>query len=160
MSNKKSPIHYARRIGVKIGENCRILSLKPNTFGSEPYLIQIGDHVTITSGVRFVTHDGGVWVFRGENPEIDVFGKIIIGNNVFIGINSIIMPGVEVGNNVVIGAGSVVTKSIPSNTVIGGVPARFICTLDDYEHKVMKKASFIKSKSKDTKKKILLEKLF
>jgi len=62
-------------------------------FGSEPYLVRLGDHVSITAGVKFISHDGGVWVFRDRFPELDVFGPITVGSNVFIGINALIMPG-------------------------------------------------------------------
>ncbi len=154
---KSDPIRYATKVGVKIGENCRILSLKANTFGSEPYLIEIGNHVTITSGVRFITHDGGVWIFREQKPNIDVFGKIVIGNNVFIGINAIIMPNVTIGNNVVIGAGSIVTKNVPSNTVCAGVPAKVLSTVDDYKSRVEKRALYIRNEEKGKKVKLLLD---
>lgn len=123
----------ARALGVKVGKNCRLFS---SNFGSEGYLIEIGDHVTITDGVQFITHDGGIWVFRHQDPEADVFGKIVIGNNVFIGINTIILPGVRLGDNTVVGAGSVVTKSFAGNQVIAGNPARIICTLDEYRQKL------------------------
>ena len=81
-------------------------------FGSEPYLITIGDHVRITAEARFITHDGGVWVFRNEEKmkDVDVFGTIEIGNNVHLGNDVIIMPNVKIGDNVVIGCGAVVTK--------------------------------------------------
>ena len=122
-----------------------ISGINAGTFGSEPYLISIGHHVTVTSGVQFVTHDGGVWVFREQDPDIDVFGPITIGNNVFIGINAIIMPGVSIGENCVIGAGTVVTRSVPSNTVAVGVPARKIATIDEYRIRVEQKCMRIRS---------------
>jgi acetyltransferase-like isoleucine patch superfamily enzyme len=118
----------------------------------------MGDHVTITGGVRFVTHDGGVWVFREEHPEIDVIAPITLGNNVFVGLNTIIMPGVTIGSNVVIGAGSVVTRSIPSNTVAAGVPAKVIRPLDDYKANVLQKALFIRSQPLAVKRKTLTSK--
>jgi len=74
-----SNLDYARKVGVEFGKGC-VLSTR--YWGSEPYLIEIGDHVHITSGVSFITHDGGVWVFREKVPDFDVFGKIVIGNNV------------------------------------------------------------------------------
>lgn len=128
-----SRIWYARRMGVTIGENCRLYSLQ---FGSEPYLISIGNHVTITSHVSFVTHDGGVWVLRHIEPSVDYIKPIVIDNNVFIGINAIILPGVVIGENSVVGAGSVVTKSVPADSIVGGVPARVIGTLDSYRRKL------------------------
>jgi len=109
-------------------------------FGSEPFLIEIGDNVTITHGVSFVTHDGGVEIFRKEFPGINVFGKIVVGNNVFIGIKSIILPGVTIGSNVVIAAGSVVTRNIPDNVVAGGVPARVIESINEYKTKCLENA--------------------
>ena len=155
---KKDPIKYAKSIGVNIGDNCRLLGIKPSTFGSEPYLIHIGNHVTITSGVRFITHDGGVWVFREENPDIEVFGPIYIGDNTFIGINTIILPGVRIGNNCVIGAGSVVTKDVPSNTVYAGVPAKMICSIEEYREKVNSKATFVRSLPAEEKRSFLIKK--
>src|SRR5690554_6087907 len=86
-----TPEVYAVKEGVKIGDNCYIAT---RAFGSEPYLIEIGNHVQITSGVKFFTHGGG-WVFREEFPDLDTFGKIKIGNNVYIGNNALIMPGVS-----------------------------------------------------------------
>ena len=102
-------IDIARQIGVTIGRNCRIYS---TNFSTEPYLISIGDHVTITDNVQFITHDGAVWVFRQEHPSLDLFGNIKIGDNVFIGLNSIILPGTEIGDNVIVAAGSVLKVTI------------------------------------------------
>lgn len=124
----------ARRLGVKIGKGCRISS--PN-WGSEPYLIEIGDYVHVTSGVNFVTHDGGVWVFRREFPSIDVFGRIIVGDGTYIGNNAIILPGVQIGKGCVIGANSVVSRSIPDGVVAAGNPARFICWTKEYKDKMI-----------------------
>ena len=124
-----------KKMGVKVGRDCRIYSLK---FGSEPYLITIGNHVTITDGVTFVTHDGGIWVFRNEDPNADVFGRIHICDNVFIGVNSIILPGVTIGRNTVVGAGSVVARSFEGNGVIAGNPAKYVCSLSEYKEKLWK----------------------
>lgn len=148
---KRDPIAFARSIGVKVGENCRFLETRLGTFGSEPYLISLGNHVTITSRVQFVTHDGGVWVFREEHPDIDVFGPIVVGNNVFIGIGALIMPNVTIGDNVVIAAGAVVTRDIPANTVVAGVPARIIKTLDDYWKSIQGRETHIRSLSLSAK---------
>jgi acetyltransferase-like isoleucine patch superfamily enzyme len=125
-------LRSALRRGLKLGREVRIMG-KPD-FGSEPYLIEIGDHVTISSNVTFVTHDGATWVFRHlpEYTGLQRFGRIAIGSNCFIGAGAIILPGVRMGNNCVVGAGSVVTRSVEDNTVVAGVPARFICTYDEY----------------------------
>lgn len=128
---KFSPVKYARYIGVEVGENCRLINV---SFSTEPYLIKIGNHVSATQ-VRFETHDGGVWVFRDKNPEIDIIKPIVVGNNVYIGFGAVILPGVTIGDNVVIGAYAVVSKDIPSNSVAVGVPARVIKTTDDYIEK-------------------------
>jgi acetyltransferase-like isoleucine patch superfamily enzyme len=129
---------FTKYLGVKIGNNSRFTG-KKISFGSEPYLISIGDNVTITPGVKFQTHDGGVALFRKEFPGLNVYGKITIGNNVFIGEDAMVMYGVTIGDNVVIGARSVVTKDIPANSVAAGVPAKVIKSLDEY-----KKSSLLK----------------
>jgi len=128
---KLFPISYARWIGVTIGENCRMINVK---YSTEPYLIFIGDHVSATS-VHFENHDGGVWCFREQNPDIDIIKPIRIGNNVYIGFGAVILPGVTIGDNVVIGACALVSKDIPSNSVAVGVPARVIKTIDQYIEK-------------------------
>jgi acetyltransferase-like isoleucine patch superfamily enzyme len=145
----KDPRAYLAAMGVQVGENCRIYGIPEEVFGSEPYLCRLGDHVSITSGVRFVSHDGGVWVFRHLFPDLDVFGPITVGNNVFIGINAVIMPGVTIGDNVVIGSGAVVTRDIPSNSVAAGVPARVVRSLDDYLAKALAKGLHLRSHGPD-----------
>lgn len=120
---------YARSIGVKIGTGCRILI---DDFGSEPFLIRIGDRVTITARVILLTHDGSTWLMRDAKGRRQRYGRIDIGSDVFIGIGSILMPGVSVGDRCVIGAGAVVTKSIPPGHVVAGNPARILCTYDDF----------------------------
>ena len=121
---------YRKYYGVKIGKNVRFTDKYPH-FGSEPYLVEIGNNVTITYGVVFHTHDGGVGIFRKEIPGINIFGKIKIGNNVFVGSRATLLPGVSIGNNVVIASGSVVTKDVPDNVVIAGVPAKIIKTTEE-----------------------------
>jgi acetyltransferase-like isoleucine patch superfamily enzyme len=139
------PAIYSKYLGVTFGKNVRITGSP--SFGSEPYLITIGDNVTITLGVVFHNHDGGVGVLRSKYPGIDIIKPIRIGNNVFIGSNATIMPGVTVGDNVIIGASSVVSKDIPDNVVSAGVPAKVIKTLGEYEEKALKEAIFINNRS-------------
>ena len=77
------------------------------------------------------TH-GGARAARSKYPKFDCFGKVVIGDYVYVGTNSLIMPGVTIGSNVLIAAGSVVTKSVPSNVVVGGNPAKILCSIDEY----------------------------
>ncbi len=130
--NADSYCQFLKKSGVKIGERCMIYP--GASFGSEPYLVTIGNHVIVTSSVSFVTHDGGVEVLMdlGYAEKPDLFGRIIVGNNVFIGVRTTILPGVTIGNNVIIGAGSVVTKDIPNNSVAVGCPAKVIKNIDEY----------------------------
>ncbi len=133
---RKSGVELARSLGVKVGERCKFIGVNKNSFGSEPYLIKIGDHVELSGNVRFLPHDGSVWVFRDEDPEIDIMMPIEIGNNVFIGNSSIILCGAKIGNDCVIGAGSVVRGDIPSGSVAAGVPAKVIRRINEYRGKI------------------------
>ena len=130
-------VSYLRKQGVIIGDGCSIS--KSAYFGSEPFLVKIGDHVRITQNVKFITHDEGLWTLRhmGLIPSEAVkYGDIRIGDNCNISWNVIIMPNVHIGNNCVIAAGAVVTKNVPDGEVWGGVPARFIETIDEYHKKI------------------------
>lgn len=124
--------------GLKLGKNVIFVDM-PN-FGSEPFLIEIGDNTKITSGVRFINHDGGNYVIKNMLKYEDArnVGRIKIGNNCFIGNNCIILPNVKIGNNCILGAGAVLTKSMPDNTVYAGNPAKFICSIEEYADKMLK----------------------
>lgn len=151
---KISPVKYARWIGVDVGEGCRLLNV---SFSSEPYLVSLGNHVSATA-VRFETHDGGVWVARDVHPDLDVVAPIRIGNNVFIGFGSVVLPGVTVGNNVVIGAFSVVTKDVPDNSVYAGAPAKYIKSTSDYIETAVLKGVRTKVMMPEEKKAYLIKK--
>lgn len=122
---------------------------------AEPYLISIGNNCQITSGVKMFTHGGGGGI-RYIDPYFDFFGKVEIGDFVYLGTNSLIMPGVTIGSHVIVAAGSVVTKSIPSNVVVGGNPAKIICTIDEFYAKNKKYNLSTKGLSYLEKRKILL----
>lgn len=153
------PARYARTLGVNVGEECRIGGNPERLFGSEPYLVSIGNRVTVCEGVRFLTHDGGVWLFRAECPEMDVFGRIVVGNNVFLGLNSLILLGVNIGDNCIIGAGSIVTKSIPANSIAAGCPARVITSTENYRQKCEARALYVHSMSEEKKREVVLKHL-
>jgi acetyltransferase-like isoleucine patch superfamily enzyme len=155
---RRDAVAFARSLGVSVGERCR-LTINAGTFGSEPYLVRLGDHVTVTAGVRFITHDGGVWVFREQHPDIDVVAPISVGNNVFIGVNSIILAGVTIGDDCVVGAGSVVTRDIPAGSVAAGVPARVLRSRDEYWRSTAAKALYIRGMDAAEKRAYLIEHL-
>lgn len=128
---------YIQRRGGQIGAETILLS-GADCFGSEPYLVNIGDKCLISSNVSFITHDGAVSVLNNLNlfeDRIDKMRAIKVGDNTFIGTGVVIMPGVTIGNNCVIGAGSVVTKSVPDFACVAGVPAKYICSIYEYADK-------------------------
>lgn len=113
--------------GLKVGSNCHILpGVKIDS--SHCWHIEIGDNVTIAPGVRILAHDASTKMHLGYTR----IGQVKIGDNVFIGDRSIILPNVSIGDNTIIGAGSLVNKDIPSNVVAAGNPIQVIATLDDF----------------------------
>ena len=128
---------WLREQGVVIGKNLRLYSHKSIRFDiSSPGLITIGDNVSITADVSILTHDFCSSVFRQKYRDyLPGRSKVVVGNNVYIGQKTIILRGVTIGDNVIIAAGSIVTKDIPSDSVVAGVPARVVCTLDEYYQK-------------------------
>lgn len=98
------------------------------------WLIEIGENVTLAPRVHILAHDASTKMFLNYTK----IGKVKIGSNVFVGASTIILPGITIGDNVVIGAGSVITKDIPNNTVVAGVPAVKMCDTDTYFEKMQK----------------------
>ena len=122
---------YFRDMGMSIGKGCNIV---PNITTTEPYLVEIGENTTLAGGVTLCTHDNSVSKMIPDCT--DMFGKITIGRNCFIGQNSLIMYGVTLADDIVVAAGSVVTKSFLSGRVIlGGNPAKIIGTYDSFIEK-------------------------
>lgn len=123
--------------GLKVGKNVRFVEVPE--FGTEPFLIEIGDDTTFSNNIRFVNHDGGqnALHFFEKYKDVRTFGRIKIGKQCLIGADSIIMPGVEIQDNCVLGAGSILTTSMPKGSVYAGVPAKLICTLEEYGDKLL-----------------------
>ncbi len=121
-------------MGMKVGKNFARLNgviLDPG----HCWLIEIGDNVTMAPRVHILCHDASTKHFLNYTK----IGRVTIGNNVFIGAESVVLPNVAIGDNVIIGANSTVTKDVPSNSVVAGSPARIICTLDEYLEKERKR---------------------
>ena len=106
--------------------------MAPGMFSTEPWLITLGDNVYITAGCQFITHDGGTLILRKEMPDLEVTAPITVGNDVYIGLRAMILPGASIGNRCIIAAGSVVSGKIPDKSVARGVPARVIKSTDEY----------------------------
>lgn len=114
-----------RLAGVKIGRNTMVsLGAKIDSHRGK---VVIGDNCLITHGSIILSHDGSL---RLTNPGADRSGVVVIGNNVFLGVNSIVLSNVTIGDNSVIGAGAVVTRDVPPATIVAGNPARVIGTLE------------------------------
>ena len=135
---------WLRSLGCKVGNGTRFIGkVRP---GSEPYLLEIGEDCLISDNVKFHTHDGGVKVlntagfFNGQ--RMDKMARIRIGNNCFIGSGARIMGGVCIGDNCIIGAASVVTHDVPNGSVVAGMPAKVICSIEEFFSKNMKRGVF------------------
>lgn len=129
---RRDPVKYFRGQGVDIGEDAEIFGANLHTFGSEPYLVSIGNQVTISHNVDFITHDGGLRVARAKYPDAYLYGRIRISDNCFIGAHCILLPGAKVGAGSVIASGSIVTGEIPPDVVAIGAPAKPVKSVEEY----------------------------
>jgi acetyltransferase-like isoleucine patch superfamily enzyme len=143
-------VRLLRKIGVKIGKNCRLYKVD---WGTEPYLIELGDHVAVSNNVRFLTHDGAIWVLRPEYPDLDIFGAIKVGSNVCLGFNVMLLPNTEIGENSIIAAGAVVKGRIPPNSVVMGNPAKVVMSFDVQKRLMLMSRFKFKSKGMTYKQK-------
>lgn len=125
-----SNVQMYRRMGVQIGENCKI-QFNVTIDYSHYWLVTIGNNVTIAPNVHILAHDASMYSILGYTK----LGKVEIGNNVFIGAGSIILPGVKIGDDSIIGAGSVITKSVEPGLIVAGNPMRVLGTYEDFKNK-------------------------
>lgn len=133
LRSNKARIKYLRDCGANIGENVYIGNI--GILGSEPWLVEIGNNTYFSGQNQIITHDGAIseLYYMGLTPKkFDVFGKVKIGRNCFLGHDCVILKDVTVGDNCIIGAYAVVTKDIPSGSVAVGIPARVISTVEEF----------------------------
>lgn len=151
----KTPENYLRSKGVQIGVGCNIAPCRLSA--KEGYLIKIGNYCRIARDTVFFTH-GGLYSLRYlfNNPNMDYFGKIEIGDYVSIEEDCKILPGVKIGNNVIVGAGSIVTKSIPDGWMVAGNPCKHVGYTEEWYRGVKEKDLQTKLMGDDEKKEFLL----
>lgn len=144
------PLGHAKKNGMIVGKGVTLAGRFGTSFGSEPFLIEIGDYVRLSGRNTFLTHDGGTHAFRDleQYKGVAKFGKIKIGERTFVGHGVTILPNVIIGKRCVIAAGAIVTKDVPNETVVAGIPAKPICSVWEYADKCMKE-SMRKGYSKD-----------
>lgn len=156
---KLNVIKELRKRGAIIGKNCNFYS-GLDVFSTEPYLVSVGDYVVISTDVKFYCHDGSVSVTnRLYGESNDLIGKIKVGSNCFIGHGAILLRGTIIGDNTIIGAGSIVKGVFPSNVVIAGVPAKVICSIEEFYKKNMSSLFSTGGMDNQTKKDFLIKKL-
>lgn len=130
-SNWDIELEYLISHGMHLGKNSTI-NAGCTIDSGWPWLISIGDNVTISSNVTILAHDASTNIV-GRGTKL---GKVTIGNNVFIGTNAVVLCNTHIGDNVIIGAGSIVTHDLPSNGVYAGAPAVKISTIEEYQRKI------------------------
>lgn len=130
----KPTVKRLRKWGAIVGEDVELISVICGK--KDATCLEIGNHVTLTY-VEILTHDASPQHFLGYG--INRIGRVVIGDNVFVGRHTIILPNVKIGSNVIVGAGSIVTKDIPNNVVVAGNPAKVICSIEEWIEKQNKK---------------------
>lgn len=134
-AKKRTNYIIKKHIFYSVGDN---FFFQPRKLPSDPKLVKFGNNVSVASDVTFINHDIVDQVLNGLNDGTwysYYASPIEVGNNVFIGADSVILPNIKIGNNVLIGAGSVVTKDIEDNSVVVGNPAKKISSFDEYKEK-------------------------
>lgn len=130
-------IEQLRLGGVKVGKGTVVFDTdKVEIDVGRPELLEIGNNVFIHRDCVILTHDWTGWCFVNSDKEFyPSHAKVKIGDNVWLGERVMVLKGVTIGNNCIIGAGAIVTKNIPDNSIAVGVPARVICSYDEYKKK-------------------------
>lgn len=127
---KEAELEHLVSLGLVVGDNLRNHS--EYAFDSLfPWLITVGDNVCISSNVKILAHDTSTEYVNGYTK----IGSVTIGANVYIGYGATVLCNTRIGNNCIIGAGSVVTSDIPEGSVVAGNPARYICSITEFENK-------------------------
>lgn len=125
-----------RRWFYAMGEHC---SIQTNVIVTDPQYVLLGSNVRL-SGCTLFGHDGSMnMINRAYGLTLDSVGKIEIRDNVFVGHQAVVLPGVTIGPNAIVGAGAVVTRDVPPNSVVGGVPAKVICSLDEHVRRLQQR---------------------
>lgn len=121
-------LEFLEKHGFTHGKN---FSFYGNVDSNWPWLVTVGDNVILATGCKILAHDASTNMV-GCHTKI---GRVDIGNNVFVGANSIVLCNTKIGDNVIIGANSVVTHDLASNGVYAGNPAKYVCSFDEYKNK-------------------------
>ena len=124
---RRDQVSWLVKQGLIVGRNFAILEdvvIDP----SHMWHIAIGNDVTLAPRVQILAHDASTKRHLGRTR----IGKVAIGDRVFVGTSTVILPGVTIGSDVIIGAGSIVTEDIPSGVVVAGNPAKVLCTLTEF----------------------------
>jgi acetyltransferase-like isoleucine patch superfamily enzyme len=157
---------YACRLGVHLGPDAILFG--GISFGSEPWLVHIGRGTWVTYGVRFITHDGSTVVVRNgpfgipRGTRINRYDAVVVGENCFIGVQAILLPGATIGDHSIVGAGSVVSGTVPPQTIVAGNPACVVGKVADFADRVRKETlDFPPSWSDErTMRKVMAEKVW
>lgn len=136
-ADSETYISFLRKAGIRIGKECTIYEPHNTCIDcTRPWMIEIGNQVKITRGVTILTHDYGWSVLNGKYGDVlGSAGKVTIGNNVFIGMQTTILKNVTIGDNCIIGANSLVSSAIPNDCVVVGNPAKIIMSIEEYRKK-------------------------
>lgn len=149
-ATKRAEYFRKHEIFASMGERCSIMKRKVPL---NPKMIRIGNNVHFASNVGLITHDithlmlNNCEEIKSRGHVIETKGCIEIGNNVFVGAGTRILPNTKIGNNIVIGAGSIVNRDIPDNSVVAGVPAKVIGTFDAFAQKRLEQSAGVGKKS-------------